>query len=70
MTEQIDQDEVLRVFSLIEKIHELFHQPDSYTLKNFQEFGENNYSEIHEAYYKIIWNWLSEENQNRIIENQ
>ncbi|WP_019099921.1 hypothetical protein [Chromobacterium haemolyticum] len=56
MTEQIDQDEVLRVFSLIEKIHELFHQPDNYTLKNFQEFGENNYSEIHEAYYKTIWN--------------
>lgn len=70
MTKPLNQDEVLRVFSLIEKIHELFHQPDNYTLKNFQEFGENNYSEIHEAYYKTIWNWLSEENQNKIIENQ
>ncbi|PTU69036.1 hypothetical protein [Chromobacterium haemolyticum] len=70
MTEQINQDEVLRVFSLIEKIHELFHQPDNYTLKNFHEFGEHNYAEIHEAYYKIIWNWLSEENQKKIIETQ
>ncbi|MCD5361838.1 hypothetical protein [Chromobacterium aquaticum] len=66
MTKQIDQNEVLRVFSLIENIHELFHQPANYTLENFQKFGEENYSEIHEAYYKIIWNWLSEENQKKL----
>ncbi len=70
MTKPLNQDEVLRVFSLVEKIHELFHQPDNYSLENFYKFGEENYSEIHEAYYKIIWNWLSEENQNKIIETQ
>lgn len=69
MAKQINQDEILRLFLLIERIHELLHQPDNYTLENFHKFSEENYSEIHEAYYKTIWNWLSEENQ-KIIESR
>jgi hypothetical protein len=35
--------------------------------KLMKKFANENYSEIHELYYKIIWNWLPKDVQEEII---
>ncbi|KMN35607.1 MULTISPECIES: hypothetical protein [Chromobacterium] len=70
MEPKIKPHDVLRVYALLENIQQLFHQPDNYTMENFQRFGEENYPEIHQLYYEVVWNWLSEEEQNQIMERR
>ncbi len=55
----VDTDEVKRVFLLMEKVNEFFHQPENF--EDVGEFANSNYKEIREVYYEIIWNWLPED---------
>jgi hypothetical protein len=64
----IDINEIKRVFFLIEKINDVFHQEENFMdQKLMKKFANENYSEIHELYYKIIWNWLPKDVQEEII---
>ncbi|TQV82650.1 hypothetical protein FKG94_07945 [Exilibacterium tricleocarpae] len=60
----VDVDEVKRVYDLIERVHSFFHQPMNFP--NVDEFAENNYKEISEIYYNVIWNWLPEDMKESI----
>jgi len=63
MDQKIDVsvDEVKRVFDLLEKINSFFHQPMKYEDPEFvKAFAENNYKEINDLYYNVVWEWLPE----------
>ena len=60
---EVDLSDVKKLYSLMEKLNEFFHQPDHYqdagTVYKFMEGGA--YKEIAHAYYHILWNWLPQE---------
>ena len=54
--------EVERVFRFLERVHHLMHQPMHYKDPEYVEaFAINNYPELKDLYYDIVWNWLPEE---------
>jgi hypothetical protein len=62
-SEKIDVsvDEVRRVFDLLDKVNALFHQPLKYDNSEVvKAFAEDNYKEISELYYNVVWEWLPE----------
>lgn len=64
---EVDVDEVRRVFSLLEEVNSLFHQPLKHKDINLVvNFAENNYPEIKELYYDLVWNWLPKDVQEEI----
>ncbi|WP_078130221.1 hypothetical protein [Leptospira alexanderi] len=67
---QIPLDEVKRVFKFLENVHDLMHQPLSYrNSKLVDNFVNENYPEVKELYYRVVWNWLPKETQKEIEEN-
>ncbi|WP_137939572.1 hypothetical protein [Chitinivorax sp. B] len=66
-TIEVDLSEVRRVFDLFEKINGLFHQPMRYRdVDLVAKFADENYSEIKDLYYKVVWGWLPEDVKNEI----
>lgn len=66
---QISLEEALRVFRFLEKAHELMHQPLTYKdPQQVERFVEGNFAEVHELYYRIVWNWLPEKVRGEIEE--
>lgn len=64
---EVDPGEVRRVFQLIEKVHDLMHQPMRYRdPEQIERFVEANYAEIKELYYRVVWNWLPEHSRREI----
>ena len=60
-------DDVLRIFKFLENSNELFHQPMRYeNTEIVKKFANDNYSEIHELYYKTLWDKLPKEIQEKI----
>lgn len=58
----VSVDEVERVFELLEKINSVFHQPMKYEdVEYMKNFAQNNYKEIHDLYYNVVWQWLPED---------
>jgi hypothetical protein len=56
---EIELDEALRVFRLLEEVNDFFHQPMKYEDKDYSSmFAGKNYPEIHKLYYDIIWEWF------------
>lgn len=63
----ISSAEAKRVFDLLEKVNDLFHQPMKYKDSGVVEsFVDVNYQEIKSLYYKVVWNWLPEDLQSEI----
>jgi hypothetical protein len=63
----IDLDEAIRVFRLLEKMNQLFHQPMAYKDEVLLEkFATENYPEIRTLYYNTVWDWLPENTQQEI----
>jgi hypothetical protein len=63
----IDLDEAIRVFRLLEKANQLFHQPMAYKdVETVAKFSDENYQEIKALYYNVVWDWLPEEVQASI----
>ena len=62
----VELDEVKRVYLLIEKLHEFFHQPMNY--ENTEAFAGKNYQEIKELYYNVVWGWLPDDVKRDIEE--
>jgi len=59
---EVDVCDVRKVFDVIEKVHDLFHQPMKYKdTSKIEEFADENYSEIKELYYDVVWKWLPED---------
>jgi hypothetical protein len=66
---EVPLNEVRRVFDFLTKAHDLMHQPFNYTNSQVVEkFVEDNYEEVKELYYKIVWNWFPADMQRRIEE--
>lgn len=66
----IPLDEARRVFELLEKLHELMHQPLVYRdIRQVENFVEHNYAEVRDLYYQVVWRWLPEE-VHQEIENR
>ncbi|MDM1022144.1 hypothetical protein QSV37_17885 [Acinetobacter sp. VNK23] len=63
---EINIEEIRRVYLLVEKMNEFFHQPDNYN--QVDSFSKQIYPELSEVYYHIIWEWLPKEVRNEIEE--
>jgi hypothetical protein len=56
---KVPLEEARRVYDFLEKAHELMHQPMSYRdPQRVERFVEENYPEVRELYYRIVWHWL------------
>lgn len=68
---EIDVSEARRVFDLLEKINDLFHQPMKYKdIEVVESFADDNYSEIQELYYNIVWKWFPDDIQEEIEDSE
>ena len=68
---EVDLDEIIELFLIIERLQQFFHQPLHYeTLVQLNSFLGDRYSgayaEMHQAYYEILWNWLPPDIQRQI----
>jgi len=69
MTEEITLtvEEVLRVYKFLEKTNDLFHQPMRYEDSEVvKKFADDNYPEIRELYYELLWDKLPKKVQDKI----
>ncbi len=67
---EVDLDEIKRVFFMMEKIHDLLHQPMKFEDATYvNEFVKSNYIELNELYYDVIWDWLPT-SEKEAIENR
>lgn len=67
---EIKTDEAVRIFKLLEDMNDLFHQPMKYkNAEVVEQFSLENYDEIKDLYYNVVWNWLPLEIRNK-IENE
>ena len=66
----ISPAEVRRVYELLEKLQELFHQPLYYEDPGrVRKFAEANYGEIRELYYNVVWEWLPEDLRKELADD-
>ena len=66
---KISLEEVRRVFHFLEKANKLMHQPMAYKdPQQVEKFVDDNYPEVRNLYYHVVWNWLPEEVQREIEE--
>lgn len=64
---RVDVEEARRVFDLLGKLNSLFHQPLSYRDPEVVErFADDNYPEIKDLYYRVVWEWLPEDERQKI----
>ena len=49
---------------VLKKIQQFLHQPMHFA--DIGTFADENYKEVHEIYYNVLWNWLPEETQKEI----
>lgn len=52
----IKVEDLKRVFILMEKINEFFHQPMNF--QNVEIFAKENYKEINHLYYRVLYDLL------------
>jgi hypothetical protein len=59
---KISVQEVRRVFNFLEKANKLMHQPMAYKDPQcVEKFVDENYAEVRDLYYHVVWNWLPDE---------
>jgi hypothetical protein len=71
---EVDLSEVLRLYAFMEELVAFFHQPLHYqTIEDVQRFIGNRdtgaFSKMSEMYYQVLWDWLPEEEKEK-IQNQ
>jgi hypothetical protein len=68
-TVEIKLDEVKRVYKMMELIHDLLHQPEKYENREVMtSFVTENYSELSDLYYDVVWDWLPQDLQGEIAD--
>ncbi len=57
---EINLDEALQAFMVLEDIVNLLHQPNNYNANDIEEFAiqQGGYKKVAELYYNVVWNWL------------
>lgn len=66
---EVKLDEVKRVYNMIEQVHDLLHQPEKYRNTDvIDSFVQENYGELRDLYYDIIWDWLPQDVQDNITD--
>lgn len=69
MKVQVELDEVLRVYRLLESLNELLHQPSRFSKgEEAERYATEQYPEVRELYYDVVWSWLPAEVQGRLTE--
>jgi hypothetical protein len=64
----VDVNEALRLYAILEKLNQLFHQPSNYRNSALiEKFADDNYPEIHALYYRVVWDWLPKEIQQGLL---
>lgn len=53
---EVSVEEIKRVYNLIEKMNEFFHQPYNYS--QVDDFAIKIYPELRQIYYHVVWEWL------------
>ena len=48
----------------MEEINDFFHNELNYD--GVHEFGKKHYNQISHSYYKVLWEWLPEDEKRRI----
>ncbi|EMY76970.1 hypothetical protein LEP1GSC060_3413 [Leptospira weilii serovar Ranarum str. ICFT] len=67
---EIPLDDLKRIFKFLENVHDWMHQPLYYrNIELVEKFVNENYEEVKELYYHVIWNRLPEGTRNEIEEN-
>jgi hypothetical protein len=66
---KVSLQEVRRVFDFLEKANKLMHQPMAFKdPQQVEKFVDDNYREVWDLYYHVVWNWLPDEVQKEIEE--
>ena len=56
---EIDQDELIEHYDLLERLNSLLHQPLHFDdIEYMQKASTEIYPDLHKAYYKTVWDWL------------
>ena len=64
----LNQNDVMEIYLLMDKLNEIFHDPDrSGDINIVQKFGDEYYPLIHKLYYKTLWNALTLEQRKEIL---
>ncbi|WP_197272156.1 hypothetical protein [Neisseria sp. 83E34] len=64
----LNQDDVMEIYLLLDKLNEIFHDPDrSGDINIIQKFGDTYYPVIHKLYYETVWNSLTIEQRKEIL---
>jgi len=71
MTVNMELSDILRVYRLLDKLHDFFHRhEDDVSLEQFRAFGMQIYPELRDSYYHVIWEALPDEVKLRIMDGQ
>ena len=66
---EIDQEELIAHYDLIEKLNDFLHQPSHFEdVAHAQKVASEIYPELHKAYYETIWGWLPSEVQQKLTD--
>lgn len=64
------ETEIRRVYELFGRVLNLFHERSHYEdLDRVTRFAEDNYPEIRDLYYDVVWSWLPKEIRWEILDS-
>lgn len=66
--EKLTEEDVLKLYLLLEKLNDIFHDPDRVTNQKIMDrFAENYYPTIHKLYYETLWNALTIQQRKDVL---
>ena len=61
---EVEEQDLKDLFYLMEEINDFFHNELNYN--DVHKFGEKHYKQISHSFYKVLWEWLPEDEKRRI----
>lgn len=66
-TIKMKSDDLLRLYNVMEEIHDLLHQPLKYRdVQKMDDFVKGHYSDIKDLYYNVLWDYLPDDVRENI----
>lgn len=66
--ERLTEKDIFKLYLLLEKLNEIFHDPDRVANQEIvARFAENYYPTIHKLYYETFWNALSIQQRKAVL---
>lgn len=68
---ELEVMDVIRVFRLLERLHDFIHSSDNeMTLEQYSSFAQDIYPELRDCYYNVLWDSIPKELQLRIEDGE